>query len=74
MTSTSGARYLAIEFDDETTGMDGIPSVAGEKRIRVYSLTGQLIIDATESEYKSLQQQLLSGVYIINGKKAVVKP
>lgn len=74
MTSTSGARYLAIEFDDETTGMDGIPSVAGEKRIRVYSLTGQLIIDATESEYKSLQQQLSSGVYIINGKKAVVKP
>jgi hypothetical protein len=39
-----------------------------------YSLTGQLIIDATESEYKSLQQQLSSGVYIINGKKAVVKP
>ena len=74
MTSSSGARYLSIVFEDETTGMDGIPFAdRNDCRVRVYSMTGQLVIDAGESEYKLLLQQLQPGVYIINGKKTVVK-
>ena len=71
-TSSSSARFLTIEFEDEVTGIDEIP--LKEKRsgiVRVYTLTGLLLFSVTQSEFTEKWQHLPSGVYIVNGKKMI---
>ena len=70
MTSSSGTRTLSIVFDDGTTGMDNMPlAVRSTGRVKVYSLSGQLLIDTTQPDFDPHWQQLPSGVYIVNGQK-----
>lgn len=72
ITSSSNARSMAIEFDHGTTDVDEIPMADGnEGRVMVYSLGGQLLIDADKSSWHALWHQLPPGVYLVNGKKVL---
>ena len=77
MTSSSaGAPYLSIEFDDGTTGFEEIlfnshPSSLNAPCIKVYNLNGQLLFSVNQQEYSEKWNQLPSGVYIVNGRKTV---
>ena len=61
---------MSIEFDDGTTGVDEIPLVGyNEGRVKVYSISGQKVIDTRMADFEACWQQLPSGIYIVNGKK-----
>ena len=71
-TSSSAARSLTIEFEDEVTGIDEIP--LKEQRggiVKVYTLTGLLMFSVPQSEFAEKWQRLPSGVYIVNGRKMI---
>ncbi|MBQ9186645.1 MAG: hypothetical protein IJ144_02325 [Prevotella sp.] len=59
--TTSGARSLSIVFEDETTGIGA--SLMNSERVNneVYNLNGQRVAQPSK------------GLYIVNGKKVVVK-
>ena len=72
MTSSSSARSLVIEFEDELTGFDEVP--LKEQRsgiVKVYTLTGLLMFSVPQSEFADKWQSLPSGVYIVNGQKMI---
>ena len=72
--SSNAREYYEIEFD-ETTAIEVLaaPATSGVRQ-RVYSLTGQLLIDANSSEtLEKALKQLPAGVYIVNGKKQQIK-
>ena len=72
MTSSSGARSLAIEFDADATGIDLIPMKASDDSIiEIFAIGGQRIAKVGHKEYQSVWQQLPSGVYIVNGRKVI---
>jgi len=75
MTTSSSAtrtRSIGIEFDDDATAIDIVPTTDGETDIvKVYSMNGILVL---QTDHKSLQKQwesLPAGVYIVNGKKVL---
>ena len=72
MTSSSAARSLAIEFENEVTGIDEIPlKEQNSGNVKVYTLTGLLMFSVPQSEFADKWQRLPSGVYIVNGKKMI---
>ena len=60
--SSTGAAHsmLVFDFDDSTTGIDGVKSVETYDN-RYYNLAGQYVAHPTK------------GIYIVNGKKIIVK-
>lgn len=59
--NTSAAHsMLVFDFDDSTTGIDGVKSVETYDN-RYYNLAGQYVAHPTK------------GIYIVNGKKVIVK-
>jgi len=64
--SAATAKQLAIAFEDQTTTAIGNIDAAKPANNKVYDLQGRLIPNAN-------QQRLDKGIYIINGKKVVVK-
>ena len=68
----SASRYIYIFGDDYTTDMLRLPSQnkSLDGVVRVYSLSGTLI---KQSEDKHVLEGLPKGVYIINGRKVIVK-
>lgn len=68
----SASRYIYIFEDENTTGMLRLPSLNKETygNVRVYSLSGTLI---KQGEDKHVLDGLPKGVYIINGRKVIVK-
>lgn len=74
MTSASQTRsYIAID-DDMTTGIGDITEILiDEKTVRVYNLNGQLIMSEENKSIDEIQSLLSAGVYIVNGKKLVIK-
>lgn len=74
MTSASQARsYIAID-DDMTTGIGDITEIlADEKIVRVYNLSGQLIMSEENKSVDEIKSMLSAGVYIVNGKKLIIK-
>jgi hypothetical protein len=71
-TSSSGAPYLSIEFDNATTGIDEIPTrSASDETIVIYSLSGQKIVTCKQADFEASWLNLPSGVYIVNGKKRI---
>ena len=71
-TSSSGARVLAIEFEDGATGIEEKPIMyRSEGRVKVYNLTGLLMFSVPQSDFAEKWKYLPSGVYIVNGKKMI---
>lgn len=73
-TSDSNAkRAFLIDFS-ETTGIDELPAMTGnEGKIAIYNLSGQHIITTDNGHISEVKAQLPAGIYIINGKKMVIK-
>ena len=74
--SHEGAKRLSIVFDGETTGIygttDGTTDGAtdGAADGAVYNLQGQRVADRLDD---SVRRQIPTGVYIVNGRKVIVK-
>ena len=66
--SHEGAKPLSIVFDGETTGIGGTTDGATDGA--VYNLQGQRVADRLDD---SVRRQIPAGVYIVNGRKVVVK-
>ncbi|EFZ35979.1 hypothetical protein HMPREF0663_12046 [Hoylesella oralis ATCC 33269] len=68
----SGAKQLSIIFDDETTGIDGVTTdgATDMKNGPVYDLQGRRVADRLDD---AARHQLPAGVYIVGGRKVVVK-
>ena len=73
-TSDSNAkRAFLIDFS-EATGIDELPAMTGnEGKIAIYNLSGQHIITTDNGHISEVKAQLPAGIYIINGKKTVIK-
>ena len=72
MTSSSGARYLSLEFDADATGIDQIPmKTSANSIIEIFAIGGQQIARVGADKYQTIWQQLPAGVYIVNGRKVV---
>ena len=68
--STRGV--IEIDFSDGTTGMaDVIGAFDADRPIDIYTLSGQKVVQAKQSEIDNILNQLPHGVYIVNGKKIV---
>ena len=63
-----GAKELSIIIDDETTGIDGVTN--GRADGPVYDLQGRRVADRLDD---SVRRQIPTGVYIVNGRKVIVK-
>ena len=71
MLSASGARSISVG-DDMTTSIKGVAEMKDETQaVRVYDLRGVLV--KTASSMKEAQQGLERGIYVINGKKTIIK-
>ena len=70
--SHEGAKPLSIVFDGETTGIGGVTNEAtdGAADGAVYNLQGQRVADRLDD---SVRRQIPTGVYIVNGRKVIVK-
>ena len=54
-----------------SVGVDGVKTEAGQ--VAVYSLSGQFLRTVTTTDLQELKHLLQPGVYIIGGKKVLVK-
>ena len=63
-----GAKELSIIIDDETTGIDGVTN--GRADGPVYDLQGRRVADRLDD---ATRNSLPAGVYIVGGRKVVVK-
>ena len=71
MISTAGTRSIGI-FDGMTTAIRGIEEIdKAQQMLKVYNLNGQYL--KTGASMESLKQELPFGIYIINGKKIIIK-
>ena len=70
--SHEGAKPLSIVFDGETTGIYGTTddTTDGAADGAVYNLQGQRVADRLDD---SVRRQIPTGVYIVNGRKVIVK-
>ena len=66
--SHEGAKPLSIVFDGETTGIGSTTDGATDGA--VYNLQGQRVADRLDD---SVRRQIPTGVYIVNGRKVIVK-
>lgn len=73
MTSTSKARQTIAIQDNLTTGIRDVAEIWDDKIIRVYNLSGQLLMIEENKSLKEIKQMLSAGVYIVNGKKLIVR-
>ena len=64
----SGAKELSVVLDGETTGIDGVTN--GRADGPVYDLQGRRVADRLDA---AARHRLPAGVYIVGGRKVVVK-
>ena len=65
----SGAKQLSVVLDGETTGIDGVKDNAAGVNGPVYDLQGRRVADRLDDA----RHRLPAGVYIVGGRKVVVK-
>ena len=65
----SGAKELSVILDGETTGIDGVKDNAAGVNGPVYDLQGRRVADRLDDA----RHRLPAGVYIVGGRKVVVK-
>ena len=58
---SAAANFLSFSFDDETTGIEKVENAAVNANGTMFNLAGQRVAQPTK------------GLYIVNGKKVVVK-
>ena len=68
--NVGGAKTLSIILDGETTGIDGVTKDASGTDGPVYDLQGRRMADRLDD---NARRQLPAGVYIVGGRKVVVK-
>ena len=61
LVSPVGANFLSFSFDDETTGIEKVENSAVNANGTMFNLAGQRVAQPTK------------GLYIVNGKKVVIK-
>ena len=66
----SGAKQLSVVLDGETTGIDGMTDGTTVTDGPVYDLQGRRMADRLDD---NARRQLPAGVYIVGGRKVVVK-
>ena len=71
-TSSANAKREMCIFDDLPTAIREIPT-QGEKGVRIYSMSGELIMFDQNISIEEALKHLKRGVYFMNGKKMVVK-
>lgn len=71
-TSSANAKREMCIFDNLPTAIREIP-MQGEKGVRIYSLSGELIMFDENISIEDALKRLKRGVYFVNGKKMVVK-
>ncbi len=74
-TSSSNAKNAFPVFEELPTAIREIPITGFDnaKGLRIYTLQGQLVISSEEMPLDKAMKRLPRGVYIVNGKKMVVK-
>ena len=65
-----GAKTLSIILDGETTGIDGVKNGTSGTDGPVYDLQGRRVADRLDD---AARHQLPAGVYIVGGRKVIVK-
>ena len=68
--ASAGAKTLSIVFEGETTGIDGVTDGTTVTDGPVYDLQGRRMADRLDD---NARRQLPAGVYIVGGRKVVVK-
>ena len=68
--NSSGAKEISIIFDGETTNIDGVTDGTIDTDGAVYDLQGRRMADRLDD---NARRQLPAGVYIVGGRKVVVK-
>ena len=68
--NSNGAKEISIIFDGETTGIDGVTDGTLDTDGAVYDLQGRRMADRLDD---NARRQLPAGVYIVGGRKVVVK-
>lgn len=72
-TASNSARSIAIS-DDMITGIEEITTLLNEQGVvRVYNLQGQQLKIEAGKSIEDVKRLLPAGVYIINGKKQIIK-
>ena len=72
--SAEAREFIEIEFEDEVTGLVGIPMRNdSEMKVAVYSISGQLIMLEKRELLDEKLHCLPSGIYIVDGNKTVVQ-
>ena len=72
-TTISLADLSKMFFTNEATGIKNLPNES-EESLAVYDLSGRKVMDVANSQLRNLStSQLPKGIYIVNGKKIVVK-
>ena len=66
----SGAKQLSVVLDSETTGIDGMTDDAMGTDGAVYDLHGRRMADRLDD---NVRRQLPAGVYIVSGRKVILK-
>ncbi len=69
MSEGSGAKEISVVLDGETTGIDGVTDGTTGADGPVYDLQGRRVADRLDDA----RHQLPAGVYIVGGRKVVVK-
>ena len=74
MTSSSKSRSTISVNGDMTTGIEDMAVLMDEiKGLRIYNLKGQLIKVEQDKDIDDVKNSLPAGVYIVNGKKLIIK-
>ena len=68
--NSNGTKEISIIFDGETTGIDGVTDGTTGTDRAVYDLQGRRMADRLND---ATRHQLPAGVYIVGGRKVVVK-
>lgn len=73
MTTTSSTRSISINEGMATGIIELISAISDEDVLRIYNLNGQLIKIEEEMSMDEVTRELPAGVYIVNGKKMIIR-
>ena len=73
MTSTSSTRSIGIDEGMATGIIELISALSDEGVLRIYNLNGQLVKIEEGRSLDEVMKSLPAGVYVVNGKKVIIK-